>query len=273
MNAGFRPGSDLPLSDPASKINGKYGLDPNPKTQILYPDRVNPEVAAEIEKSWQDVKRSAIVTFVVDMSGSMSGTKLEQAKDGMIRALDAMAVNNQVGFLSFSDQINNQVSVAPLSQNRFVIADVVRGLKAQGNTALYEAVNAGIKMSDSVSDEEGAIRAVVVLTDGLANRGNTDLDDIIDMISRNELAIRKYSGFDGDLVAIDEGGNQVAKKDIIGNKLAIATSHSIQIFFIGIGEDADMEVGRMLAQATGAEFQGVTEKDLAQLLEEFSKYF
>ena len=273
MNAGFRPGSDLPLSDPASKINGKYGLDPNPKTQILYPDRVNPEVAAEIEKSWQDVKRSAIVTFVVDMSGSMSGTKLEQAKDGMIRALDAMAVNNQVGFLSFSDQINNQVSVAPLSQNRFVIADVVRGLKAQGNTALYEAVNAGIKMSDSVSDEEGAIRAVVVLTDGLANRGNTDLDDLIEMISRNELAIRKYSGFDGDLVAVDEGGNQVAKKDIIGNKLAIATSHSIQIFFIGIGEDADMEVGRMLAQATGAEFQGVTEKDLAQLLEEFSKYF
>ena len=37
--------------------------------------------------------------------------------------------------------------------------------------------------------------------------------------------------------------------------------------------DADMEVGRMLAQATGAEFQGVTDKDLAQLLEEFSKYF
>jgi len=41
----------------------------------------------------------------------------------------------------------------------------------------------------------------------------------------------------------------------------------------GIGKDADMEVGRILAQATDAEFQGVTDKDLARLLEEFSKYF
>ena len=29
----------------------------------------------------------------------------------------------------------------------------------------------------------------------------------------------------------------------------------------------------MLAQATGAEFQGVTEKDLSSVLAEFSKYF
>ena len=29
----------------------------------------------------------------------------------------------------------------------------------------------------------------------------------------------------------------------------------------------------MLSEATGAEFQGVTEKDLAKVLEEFSKYF
>ena len=53
----------------------------------------------------------------------------------------------------------------------------------------------------------------------------------------------------------------------------MASQHPIQIFFIGIGDDADLDVGRMLAQATGAEFQGVTEKDLASVLEEFSKYF
>ena len=39
------------------------------------------------------------------------------------------------------------------------------------------------------------------------------------------------------------------------------------------GDDADLEVGRILSQATGAEFLGVTEDDLAQVLEEFSKYF
>ena len=53
----------------------------------------------------------------------------------------------------------------------------------------------------------------------------------------------------------------------------MATRHDIQIFFIGIGDDADLDVGRILAEATGAEFQGVAEKDLAAVLEEFSKYF
>ena len=60
--------------------------------------------------------------------------------------------------------------------------------------------------------------------------------------------------------------------------------HHIEKFFLGIepdiigegeaiGDDADMEVGRILAESTGAEFQGVTEGALANVLEEFSKYF
>ena len=49
--------------------------------------------------------------------------------------------------------------------------------------------------------------------------------------------------------------------------------HDTQIFFIGIGEDADMDVGWVLARATGAEFHGVAEDDLANLLAELSGYF
>ena len=60
---------------------------------------------------------------------------------------------------------------------------------------------------------------------------------------------------------------------MIGTELALETDHSIQIFFIGIGDDADMEVGRMLAEATGGEFRGVGEDDLANLLEEYRGYF
>jgi hypothetical protein len=47
----------------------------------------------------------------------------------------------------------------------------------------------------------------------------------------------------------------------------------LAILFIGIGDDADLQVGRLLAEATGAEFQGVAEDDLANVLAEFSKYF
>ena len=48
---------------------------------------------------------------------------------------------------------------------------------------------------------------------------------------------------------------------------------TIQIFVVGIGEDSDVEVGRILAEATGAQFQDISEEDLANLIEELTGYF
>ncbi len=272
MRAGFRPGTDLSLTDSNSKITGKYGLEAAPKAPIQVPERIAPAVAAAIEKSWQDVKRPGIVTFVVDTSGSMSGAKLDQAKQGMTRALDGMAQNNRVGLVTFSESVDTRVPVAPLTTNRFTITSTIAKARAQGSTALYDAIKTAIEMTDRSPGDPEAIRAVVVLTDGQANRGQTQLDGIIEMMSTKEMAIRRFRGFDGD-TAEEDGGREVDKKEVIGIGPAVETQHPVQIFFIGIGQDADMQIGRMLAQATGAEFQGVTDKDLAKVLGEFSKYF
>ena len=108
MAAGFRPGTDLDLNYPDSKISSKYGLNPDEPKIVLNPSLTRPEVAAAIDRNWEQVKRPGIVTFVVDTSGSMMGTKLSQARDGLNRALENMAKNNQVGFLSFDDAINTR---------------------------------------------------------------------------------------------------------------------------------------------------------------------
>jgi hypothetical protein len=50
------------------------------------------------------------------------------------------------------------------------------------------------------------------------------------------------------------------------------TNHNVQVFFVGFGE-ADIQIGRILAEATGAEYHGATEKDLAEILEVLGKYF
>jgi hypothetical protein len=272
LNTGFRPAIDLPLDDPGSKITSHYGLTSMPKAPLLVPEKIDPAVAAAIEKSWQEVKKPGIVTFVVDVSGSMDGEKMSQTKDGIIRALDNMAQNNQVGFLTFSNQVSNLIPVGPLSLNRYSIANVVKNMRAQSETALYDGIKRGIEITDQAIGEANAIRAVVVLTDGQANTGKTRLDSLVTMISRNEVPIRQFGGFENES-GIEQNGQSVSRQEIIGQGLAIGTHHPVQIFYIGIGADADMEVGRILSQATGAEFQGVTEKDLANLLEQFSKYF
>ena len=90
-------------------------------------------------------------------------------------------------------------------------------------------------------------------------------------MSNAEINVESYSGF-GKAKPVEEGGMQANIEDVMGIGLAIETQNPIQIFYIGIGKDADMEVGRLLAEASGAEFQGVAEKDLAEVLEEYSKY-
>ena len=271
MAAGFRPGTDLDLNYPGSKISSEFGLDPEEPRVVLNPSLTRPEVAAAIDENWEQVKRPGIVTFVVDTSGSMSGTKLDRARDGLIRALDNMARNNQVGLVTFDDAVNTRIPVAPLAENRFGIADAAQEMRARGSTALYSAIRAGIEMTDAAPGNPDAIRAVVVLTDGRANQDQR-LDTLIRMMSRNEVAIRQFDGF-SDSQAVDDRGERVARKDVMGTGLAMETRHPVQVFFIGIGHDADIQVGRMLAEATGAEFQGTTEEDLANVLEEFSKYF
>jgi len=273
MAFGFRPGTDIPLDDPASKITSEFGLNPNPPRVVLNPSLTHPEVAAAIDENWIHVKRPGIVNFVVDTSGSMSGEKLRQAKEGLTKALDSMASNNRVGFISFSDEVYDGASIAPLSENRFQIASAIDGIRADGGTALYDAIRTGIKMVDRAEGDEDAIRAIVVLTDGQANKGTFNLDDIVVMSSSSEVLIREFSGLQKDSYGVDELGFRVVKENIIGSSLSVSTQHEVQIFFIGIGDDADIQVGRILAGATSAEFQGVAEDDLATLLEEFSKYF
>jgi hypothetical protein len=112
----------------------------------------------------------------------------------------------------------------------------------------------------------------VVITDGRANRGGTCLDDIVTMASSREVAITQYCGFAED-TAREASGRVVSKSELTGTGLAIATRHPVQVFFVAIGEDADLYIGRILATATGADFGGATEADLAEIIEEFGRYF
>ena len=59
----------------------------------------------------------------------------------------------------------------------------------------------------------------------------------------------------------------------LGVELKMAIRHPVQIFFVGVGGDVDLQIGRMLAEAAGAQFQGVTQDALAAALEAFSGYF
>jgi hypothetical protein len=162
--------------------------------------------------------------------------------------------------------------MAPVQSSKFAIAGIVEGLNASGGTALYDAVRTAVEVADNAEGPPDAIRAVVILTDGRATAGMTGLSDLVNLSSRAEVDVPNCRGFEANSPCIEFGGRVISLNDVIGSSLKVPTKHPVQVFFIGIG-DADINVGRILAQATGAEYQGATEKDLAEVLEAFSKYF
>jgi hypothetical protein len=147
-------------------------------------------------------------------------------------------------------------------------------MEADGGTALYDAVSRGIQLTDDAAGDAGATRAVVVLSDGEATEGGC-LSDLVKMRStrEDEAQISEYCGQFGNGDPVDDNGHAVPLEEVSGESpLKLSTDHDVQIFFVGFGE-SDVNIGRILAQATGAEYQGSTEKDLAAVIEALSGYF
>jgi hypothetical protein len=98
------------------------------------------------------------------------------------------------------------------------------------------------------------------------------LDDILTMAGPKETEIKTFRCIGGCATAVDVNGIQVPANAVKGTGLKVPHQHPVQVFFIGVGE-ADLQVGRIIAEATGAEYQGTTEEDLATVLTQSGDYF
>jgi hypothetical protein len=269
MQEGFRPATNIPLGDP---ISPAFGLDPS-KVSVVRDSNTMPPAAAEaVLKRWTDVKNPGVVTFVMDVSGSMAGAKLDQAKDGVRRAVDKIDDRNYVGLVTFAGIVHERVAMGLKRQTRYAIDDAVERARPMGGTALYDALLEGIRMADAAPADPDAVRGVVVLTDGKSNAGQP-LHNVLRLMSTDEKPVRVCSGMESEARCVDETGKFFPKENLVGVGLAEGTEHPVHIFYVGIGKDADLEVGRMLAEATGATYQGTTEKSLSTVVETFGTYF
>jgi len=121
--------------------------------------------------------------LVIDISGSMnSGGKLQAAKDAAIAYVDQARGDDQIGLLAFNTQIEY---VQPLTSNHQALKDAIESLKAQDDTAMYDALERAIEY---LSPNQGR-KAIIVLTDGLDNRSKRSPQEIIQMIGPEGLSI------------------------------------------------------------------------------------
>lgn len=113
---------------------------------------------------------------VLDVSGSMGGSKIEAAKEGVCQALYRLHDGDVFSLVTFNDEVRTILKPAKVDAHvRKNALDVVRGIGAGGMTALCGGLEAGIKAARARHKETNL---VLLLSDGQANVGKTDLEAI-----------------------------------------------------------------------------------------------
>ena len=119
------------------------------------------------------------LSFVVDRSGSMHGDKLRLAKEATLTAIHSLRERDRFSVVAYDDRIDVLVAArAATAGDRRDAEDAVRRTFARGMTDLCGGWEAGCEQI-GVSRHDGAVGRCLLLSDGLANRGVTNHEDIV----------------------------------------------------------------------------------------------
>lgn len=118
----------------------------------------------------------ANVVLVIDKSGSMGGQRIEQAKEAALMAVERLGDEDVLGVVTYSDDATVLSPAGQLRDTAAIRSDI-RGIYANGRTALYAGVSQGIReLSDFVDPYK--VNRIILLSDGLANVGPSSPQDL-----------------------------------------------------------------------------------------------
>ncbi len=129
-------------------------------------------------------RRPANLTFVVDVSGSMAEAgRLDLVKSALRKLLDQLAPGDQVSIVSFSGQAEVLASMTPLTARDELVAAVDR-LAIGGSTNLESGMVTGYREA-AKAFRPAATNRVILLSDGLANQGSTQWQNILAQVKEH----------------------------------------------------------------------------------------
>jgi Ca-activated chloride channel family protein len=144
------------------------------------------------------------LTVVVDVSGSMSGTKLEQARAALYQVLGTLASRDRFRLIAFSSGVRSHAPTwtpatpASLAEAR----EWVDGLSATGGTNIEGALAEAFR----VAPGDGRLPIVLFLTDGLPSVGEQNPEQIAARTDRERGATRVFAfgiGYDVNTYLLD----------------------------------------------------------------------
>ncbi len=114
--------------------------------------------------------------LVIDRSGSMMGSKIGYARLAASYAIEQLLPSDRVSITIYDDQIETLVP-STLATHKSHLLQEIEKIQARNSTALHAGwVQGGIQVSQHLNPEH--LNRVILLSDGLANVGETNPDVI-----------------------------------------------------------------------------------------------
>lgn len=175
------------------------------------------------------------IVFVLDVSGSMAGEKIEQAKDALKFCMNALRKNDRFAIVSFSSAVRlfrDELSAAGREEIKNA-QYFIRNLSANGGTNINEALLRALRIKKK---NDRRPTSVVFLTDGLPTEGERNIGRILRNIKDEQKDfVRIFSfgvGFDVNTYLLDK-----LSKDGHGSAN-----------YVKPGENIEREVGKFFAR-------------------------
>jgi Ca-activated chloride channel family protein len=119
------------------------------------------------------------LAFVLDRSGSMDGQKLVLARQAVDVSISRLRDDDRFAIVVYDDRIDLVVESTPASADaRRRAVEALAGIRARGSTNLAEGWLRGCEQVAANGDREG-IHRTLLMTDGLANVGITDPEELV----------------------------------------------------------------------------------------------
>ncbi|KAM6177390.1 inter-alpha-trypsin inhibitor heavy chain H4 [Erethizon dorsatum] len=161
------------------------------------------------------------VVFVIDKSGSMSGRKIQQTREALIKILSDLSPKDQFNIIVFSGEATQwKPSLVPASDENVSMAkSYAASIQARGGTNINDAMLMAVQLLESSNRAEllpaGSVSLLILLTDGDPTVGETNPTQIQKNVQ--EAIGNQYSlfclGFGFDVsyaflekLALDNGG-------------------------------------------------------------------
>jgi len=123
-------------------------------------------------------RKDAVLTFLIDVSGSMSdNNKLEMVKKALGMLVDELRPADTVGIVVFTTQAREVLQPTSASEKSRIMS-VVNSLRPENTTNVQDGLTLAYKMA-SRAYRKGLINHVILCSDGVANVAGTDANTIL----------------------------------------------------------------------------------------------